>query len=319
MRLELFKQKEDYVYQFRCPFCGDSKKNKLKARGYFYRQKYGMSFQCHNCSTSISFSNFLSRFDTALFKDYRLELFQEDHGKTIKDDYSKFKSNTVFPDKKVITLPSIESLSDSHTAKKYVKSRKIPEKFWLDLYYAEDFLSFADATFSGHGKKLIKNDIRLVIPFYSKDGILQGVQGRSLTNSQVRYITLKASDESQKIFGLDRIDFNKQITVVEGPIDSMFLDNAVATMDGTLFSIIERLGRYDYVFAYDNTPRNKEIIKNMQKTINMKEKIVVWPNYVHEKDINDMVLSGLNAQSLVESNTYKDFEATLKFTAWRKI
>ena len=42
---------------FRCPICGDSKKNKLKKRGYFYR-KTG-TFYCFNCGTSMTGYDFL--------------------------------------------------------------------------------------------------------------------------------------------------------------------------------------------------------------------------------------------------------------------
>ena len=35
-RLDNFKEKKTNLYNFRCPYCGDSQKHKSKARGYFF-------------------------------------------------------------------------------------------------------------------------------------------------------------------------------------------------------------------------------------------------------------------------------------------
>ena len=58
-RLQKFKRVKPDLYNFRCPICGDSKKNKSKTRGYLYSVKADMNFRCHNCGASMTFSNFL--------------------------------------------------------------------------------------------------------------------------------------------------------------------------------------------------------------------------------------------------------------------
>jgi len=72
-RLLLFKRKNEGLYNFRCPFCGDSQKSKTKARGYFYQKRTDLFFRCHNCGESTTFSNFLKKLDGVLYKDYALE------------------------------------------------------------------------------------------------------------------------------------------------------------------------------------------------------------------------------------------------------
>ena len=78
-RLEKFKRVKADLYNFRCPICGDSKKHKNKARGYFYQVKTNTNFKCHNCGASSSLNNFLKQIDTTLHKQYVLEKFKEGH------------------------------------------------------------------------------------------------------------------------------------------------------------------------------------------------------------------------------------------------
>jgi hypothetical protein len=190
---------------------------------------------------------------------------------------------------------------------------------WERLYYTDDFLSFCDELFPEHGKKLPRGDERLVIPFWDGKKILQGVQGRTLSNSEIRYITIRAREDMTKVFGLDLIDFTKPINVVEGPIDSMFLKNSLATMDSALYRVIETIGDHDYVFIYDNEPRNKDLLKTLRKTINMGRKVVIWPSSIKEKDINDMVLAGHTIHKIIEERTFQGPRAMLEFETWSKV
>ena len=82
---------------------------------------------------------------------------------------------------------------------------------------------------------------------------------------------------------------------------------------------IDKWGIGNPVWVYDNEPRNSEILSRISRVIEMGQKVIIWPSTIKEKDINDMVLSGLNVQSVIESNTYSGLEAKLKFTTWKKI
>ena len=134
-KLHKFSQKKEDLYNFRCPLCGDSQKNKVKARGYIYKKKNNYFFMCHNCGASTSFYNFLEKVDPGLLKEYTLERYKHDDSRNIsntKPDFSAFKTETpTF--KKSLSIPTIASLPTGHFARDYVENRKIPNEVF-DYY-----------------------------------------------------------------------------------------------------------------------------------------------------------------------------------------
>ena len=309
-RLQKFKRVKSDLYNFRCPICGDSTRNKNKARGYIYSVKNNTNFKCHNCGASLSFNNFLKELDTSLHKQYTLEKFKEGHtGRNfvVEEPVFDFKK-PVF--KKSLDLPKA---STNHIAKEYLENRKLdPEKF----YFADKFKEWTNTqkqTFDTIGR----DECRIIIPMYDKDNNLIGFQGRSLVPNSVKYITVMLDEEAPKIYGLNTIDEKLPVYVVEGPFDSTFVNNSVALCgsDGD----VRCLEGSSIVFVYDNEPRNREIVNRISKCISRGESVVIWPSGVVEKDINDMVLSGLNVMDVLKSNTYSGLEAKIKFNNWKKI
>ncbi|MEC9064006.1 MAG: DNA primase, partial [Pseudomonadota bacterium] len=118
-------------------------------------------------------------------------------------------------------------------------------------------------------------------------------------------------------FGQDRIDYDEPIYIVEGPFDSTFIQNSVA-MAGSDVDI-RTLGWGNYIWVYDNEPRNREIVNRISKSIDRGDKVVIWPKNIQEKDINDMSLAGHDVQKVVESNAYHKLEATLKLNDWKRV
>jgi predicted RNA-binding Zn-ribbon protein involved in translation (DUF1610 family) len=321
-KLQRFTKKKDDLYNFRCPLCGDSQKNKLKSRGYVYRKKNDYFYMCHNCGASTTFYNFLKQVDESLLKEYQLERYK--NGDTGNNNYPKpvfeeFKAEApTF--KKSLELPSIDSLPEAHFAKNYVQQRRIPETFHSQLYFAEDFAAFIQ-NLGIEKEGLHKNDPRLVIPFYDKEKNLVAIQGRALGESKLRYITLKLHDDNKKVFGLDKINEEELIYVLEGPIDSMFLENAIATADSNLESITNVLDKSKVVLVFDNEPRNKEIVSKMEHAIDSHFNVVVWPEMIEEKDVNDMILSGFSPdeiQDIISKNTFVNLRAKMEFVSWKK-
>ena len=309
-RLQKFKRVKTDLYTFRCPLCGDSQKNKNKTRGYIYRVKNNTNFKCHNCGASSSFNNFLKKMDATLHKQYTLEKFRDGHtGKNFVVEEPKFDfKKPIF--KKSIDLPKASS---NPVAAEYLRNRKIdPNKF----YYADKFMEWTNTqkqTFD----TINKDESRIVIPMYDKDKNLIGFQGRALGKSFTKYITVMLDEGAPKIYGLDTVNQKLPIYVVEGPFDSTFINNSVALCgsDGDL-------GYFkgsDVILVYDNEPRNREIVNRISKCITRGERVVIWPNGIIEKDINDMVLSGLNVMDVLKSNTYSGLEAKIKFNNWKKI
>jgi len=322
-KLQRFAQKKEDLYNFRCPLCGDSQKNKTKSRGYVYRKKNDYFFMCHNCGASTSFYNFLDRVDPTLVKEYALERYK--NGDTNNSNYPKPELQEIKQEtpkfKKALELPTIDSLPEIHFARSYVVQRQIPKAFQSQLYYAEDFKQFCESL--GIEKDgLHEKDKRLVIPFYDKEKNLIAIQGRSLGESKLRYITIKLHDDNPKVFGMDRIDEEKLIYVVEGPIDSMFLDNAVATADSNLESITKLYDKSKVVLVFDNEPRNKEIVMKIDEAIEKHYNVVIWPEMIESKDINDMVLEGFSPdeiQDIISKNTFVNLRAKAEFINWKKI
>jgi len=322
-KLQNFTQKKDDLYNFRCPLCGDSQKNKSKSRGYVFRKGNNYFYKCHNCHVCISFYNFLDKVDSELLKEYQLERYKD--GNNNKTDhkaptFEEFKTKPVF--KKALPIPNIESLPEEHYAKAYVRSRKIPEQFYQTLYFAEDFKKFVqDLKIPKDG--LQDDDPRLVIPFYDKDKNLISFQGRALGESKLRYITVKMDEESVKVYGLDRIDEEKKIYVTEGPIDSMFVDNCVATADANLPSITRIFDKSRVVLIFDNEPRNKDIVKKMEESIEEHYQLVIWPEMMEGyKDINEMILDGFTTdeiQDIIDNNTFVNLRAKMEFIKWKKV
>jgi len=311
-RLEKFKRVKANLYTFRCPICGDSKKSKNKTRGYIYSVKANTNFKCHNCGASMSFNNFLKQLDPAIHKQYSLEKFKKGNtGRNFVVDEPKF--NFEAPKfKQKINLPKA---SENPTADGYLSGRKLDSN---QFYYAEKFKEWVN-TIKPTFDDTKYDEARIIIPLFYNQNLI-GIQGRSLdfnNPKSVKYITVMFNDDAPKIYGLDNIRTDASVYVTEGPFDSTFICNAIAMCGAD--ADISNWGISNPVYIYDNEPRNREILNRIDKTINSGEKIVIWPSNITEKDINDMVMSGLDVQTVIESNTYSGLEAKLKFTTWKKI
>jgi transcription elongation factor Elf1 len=319
-RLDKFAKKKEGLYNFRCPYCGDSQRTKSKARGYIYQLKNDHNFKCHNCGTSRTFTNFLKDLDTVLYDQYVMERYKEGTtGKRSQTKTPEFNFEKPNFSKKSFDLPTIAELNKEHLARKYLEHRKIPNNYLCELYFCEKFKEWTNTqkhTFD----KVEHDEPRIIIPLINK-GEIFGFQGRSLNkNSKVKYITIILNDTPPKIFNLDKPDYNKTVYVVEGPIDSMFLDNSIA-MVGADIDKMFFLSNFetDFVMVYDNEKRNKQIVDRMEKAIEMKFPIVIWPNDLKEKDINDMILAGIDASKIIKENTYMGLEAKAKLIGWKRV
>jgi transcription initiation factor IIE alpha subunit len=309
-RLQKFKRVKADLYNFRCPICGDSQKNKNKTRGYLYPVKNNTNFKCHNCGASLSFNNFLKEIDPTLHKQYIMEKFKEGHtGKNFVVEEPKFEFvKPVF--KKKLDLPKA---SEVPIAREYLEKRKLnPEKFYFTDKFKE-WTNIQKETFNTIGR----DESRIIIPLYDLESNLIGFQGRALGPSPNKYITVMLSNESPKLYGLEKVDSSKTIYIVEGPFDSTLVENAIAMCGSDVD--IRSFGWSDYIWVFDNEPRNREIVKRISKTIDRGDKVVIWPNNIKEKDINDCVLAGLNVMNVLKSNTYSGLEAKIKFNNWKKV
>jgi transcription elongation factor Elf1 len=322
VRLDKFTRKGDYLYNFRCPICGDSQTNRNKARGYVFAQKGGLFYKCHNCSASMSLGNLIKHVDSTLYKEYCLDRYKagetgrkahKDHGFVFKP--VRFGSNRDDNFKGVLT--KLTTLSEDHEAVRYVKSRKIPKEKYENLFLVED-ISSMKVFAPEYEEKLTTHEPRLVMPFYNEQNELIGFSCRALREEKQRYIVIKLK-ETPMLYNLNHIDKEQIVYVTEGPIDSLFLPNAVAVGNSNLKEALKYLTG---TLIYDNEPRNKEIVREMKSSIEANASVCIWPKTIKEKDINEMIMSGRTQNEILDTinkNTFSGAQALLEFNNWKMI
>lgn len=323
--LRNFKKKNEYLWNYSCPVCGDSKSNKLKARGYIYKYKTGLNVKCHNCGHSTNIGNLIKYVDPNLYKEYVLENYKEGAApRSAHKDAAIAIPEIIKPqelsDSLLEPLKRIDQMPIDHPAVKYIKSRKIPSKHWHLLYYCSKFKKFVNSIKFKFTSE--ENDTpRLIIPYFNNHGKCFAFQGRAFGNEEPRYMTIKVDENQENIFGLDRVNFAKRIYIVEGPIDSLFIPNCIAVSGSSFTSQTIKSLMSNATVVYDNEPRSKEITKLLNKSINAGYSVCIWPDSVEEKDINEMILAGRTSEDileLIENNTYNGIEAQVRFNQWRK-
>ena len=314
--LQKYKKVKNGLWTFRCPYCGDSKKNKNKTRGYIFQVKGDHVFKCHNCGITRSFSNFLKDHVPHVYDEYVMERYKEGTiGKNVpKPDLTQFIYKPKF-EKRTVDLEPLSCLNNFHVARKYILGRGIPENKLDRLYYCPNFKEWTNTqkhTFSDTSN----DEDRIIIPLNDTDGNLIGFQGRSLSpNAKMRYITVMLNEDAPKLYGLDHINKNETIYIVEGPLDSFFLENSVAMCGSDVD--IRSFGWSDYIWVYDNEPRSRQITDKISKSIDAGDSVVIWPKTIKEKDLNDMVTSGINVKNVIQSNVYQGLKAKLQLSSWK--
>jgi len=327
-RFEKFQRKNDYLFNVRCPLCGDSKRNKSKMRGFIFKKGTRMIYHCHNCGAGMSLGNLIKELDATLYREYTMENYKSGQinntstvKKTIDIKPPKFDKVDI---KQYEHAERCDTLHSEHFCVKYLKLRKIPQKMYNKLYYCEDFNKFCEEIRPNNDKK-ITADKRLVIPFYDEYNELIAVSGRALENSddKLRYVTMRTNDSQDKlIYGLDRIKISEKVLLVEGPIDSLFLNNCLASGDANLSLTAKSIPSENLTLVFDNEPRNKEVVKMIDSAVKSGQNVVIWPDSMIGKDINDFVLNGLTIdeiESIISNNTFSAIQAKLKFNMWKKV
>ena len=227
-RLQRFSKKGDYLWNFRCPFCGDSKKSKSKARGYVYRTKNDLFYKCHNCSKGTNLGNLILEVDESLYKEYLVERYKEGstangRGGNVKNPEFNIDTKIVFIQKDILSKhKSFRELGQDHPAVKSMGNRLLPQSRYNDIYLVHKFFTWTNELIPNKFKDLTNDHPRMVIPFRDANGKVFAYQGRAFGEEQPKYITIVLDQNNQKIFGLDRVDDSRNIIIVEGPIDSFF-------------------------------------------------------------------------------------------------
>lgn len=321
-QLPRFAWKSDKVANCRCIICGDSEKSRTKARGYFFPNKQTYLYKCHDCGIALPMVAFLQRHSRPLYNEYVMERFRE------QDNTPRQRPAVSIPPptRTLVVHPDMHQLSaaqlpaDMSGIIDYVVERKLPKSAFTKLYGTTRAHSFL-APLVGDKAERVKDGLPyLVIPLRFTNGEWYGAQFRLLTRKE--YITFRWGHEQLRVFGLDALDLTQHIYIVEGPLDSLCLPNAIAMCGSDLCGGLDTLTRSaidltNYTLIWDNEPRNSQITSFVARAVERGMSVVIWPDGL-PKDLNDMYASGYSVMSLVNKHTYQGLGAELELQRWRK-
>jgi transcription elongation factor Elf1 len=324
-QLKGFTKVSNNLWKFRCPLCGDSEKNSNKKRGYIYEKEGTYRFHCHNCGQDKKFSGLLYEMDSELYNDYR----KENALSSLKDDIiddSLFKQSRQFPKKveKDKYLIPIAETDINNPGREYLLSRNVPESSFKRVYWTKHYDLLINESFGEKYESIKKPTSGLVFPLFAKvDDAYSciGYQYRTIDKEcpkAKRFMTC-ATEGLQGLYGIEHVDFTKQIYVVEGPIDSLFLPNCIAVLTSSVW----RASIPSAIYINDCEPRNKSVMEQVKKCISLNYKTVMLPEEYTSLDINDIInkykITQSELESLVLNNVYQGLYAKVKFSKWNKI
>ena len=325
-----FKQVGNNLWNFRCPICGDSERKATKKRGYIYLKDNSYRFHCHNCGKDMALKNFLYNVSPELYKEYTAEtLFgklKQDDTETIQQECMKQSKCIKINQEKYLT--NLTELPDDHPAIVYVRDvRRIPRIRWNRIHWTENFQELINEHFGDKYKNSNLPTTGIVFVVHAFASKVSGIENIPVIGYQLRSVDPNCPKskrfvtciESQKtgVYGIEHIDWSKQIFVTERPIDSLFIPNCIAVMTSALY----RVKIDDAIYVNDCEPRNKEIVKQIERAINQGCRVTLLPEKYFSLDINDIVckynLSENDLVLLLKSNTYQGVGAKIHFSNWR--
>lgn len=322
---ERFKIQKDDGNEFqavlRCPFCGDSQTDPRKRRGYiFNKDASGLLYYCHNCHKSAGFSELLRQLDGAMWSQYRLTKFSEFKHRA-KVAAPQKPEKTVVPDI-FSSLKAVTDLRKNHPARVIIENRMIPGDILKDTYYAPRFFKWTRE----HSNKFANpamdssDHSRWIIPWYAEDGSIIGYQARAFGVESPKYYTMMLDKSAPKVYGLERVDWSKRVYVLEGPIDSMMVENGIAVGDGALHRF--KTDRAPVTYVVDCENRNPHVLDEYRKLIKADRELVMWTPEWTFKDLNEARCAGwsrLDIKKYLDDNTKSGWSALLQLNAWAKV
>lgn len=313
---------------FRCHICGDSQTDKYKKRGWFYEDKGQLRYGCFNCGYNKPFRTYLKEEHPDRYREYLFERRKEEGSvRETPKETNLEQFNKVIPviKKKVIEdfATRCDMLPEGHPALTYMQSRKIPTDKLKLFWFTMDWRGLTNKVVPGT-YQVVDKEPRIVIPIFDDNGEISAMQGRALRKAEkIRYITIKASEDSNKVFGLERVKPEDDIFYLEGPIDSVFIDNALAIVGGNM-SLAEAPYKNKRVWVLDNEPRSKDTCKRIKNLIEAGERVVLWDEcQFTSKDVNDMILKeGASIKEIndyLKNNIVSGIKAKMRFGKWKRV
>ena len=288
---------------FRCPFCGDSKKSSTKKRGHYSISK-GV-YHCFNCDCSMSGLKLLEHLSGNSFEDIKTEYIKlklksgVSFGQTVIERSTEKTNISILNSLKPIVKQEWRNpLTDE--ARAYLEKRRI-----FDSPFISNRKFYSVSSKSGINYILIPWTLNSVEYYYQ----LNDFQHRDAAGR--KYIFPRKTEKP--LYGLDQIDLTwPYIIVFEGVYDSLFVKNGVCSGGKCLTEyqqnlLAERYPNHEIVLAFDN---DKAGLTSMSKIIAenpTKFKYFKWFNRLtKEKDINEYVLSTGNPLAFSDKNSLEN-------------
>ena len=317
-----FKWLSNTVANFRCPFCGDSSSNSIKARGYLFPKQQMYLYKCHRCAVSLPFGAFLKRLSRSLFDEYIMEKFDRTAPPLPEPELRYVRSDVRFTNhSQVLQLSALTLPVALHDVRMFVRDRRLPEIALQRLYGTSHARTWLTSLVGPEKAARVTDGMPyLVIPLRLPDKTWYGAQLRLITRKE--YITFRWGHDALRTFGLDAWNPDALTYCVEGPLDALCLPNAIAFCGSDLLGGLERMKENDTpvkdrVLVWDNEPRNSQIAKHLAQAITLGERVVVWPRGL-PKDVNDMLKADLDPTRIVSQYTFKGIAAQLEYGQWHK-
>lgn len=282
-------------FSFSCPYCGDSEKNTKLKRGNIYFKSFG--FHCFNCGKHTSVYSLLKdynnilRVDLSTFIGLKNVYTEELELKGIHNNQNILDSHI---DELLLPKNELES------SLKFISVDGTPAERFLKNRMQHDFNRFAYE--SG------KIDHLIIYNLTSNNKVF-GFQKRALDNKiKNRYASYKLSgiynemkkeineevtnlDHLSLIFNIMNVDYNKKITIFEGPLDSFLFPNSIA-LSGIHKNLNVDIEKKRFWLDNDKIGREKSI-----ELLESGEEIFLWHRFLKDydikkeiKDLNDLIL-----------------------------
>lgn len=319
-----YKRLPGNIYNFSCPLCGDSTRNKLAARGYVYLFKGEPFYKCHNCAESLPLIAFIRRVSPETYATLQLDRFRDHESKPVQVDNIAPKSPDVITSIETFILP-VSELPDDNEAKVYLRRRCLTDEQMADIFYVPDCRDLA--YLSSSADRAFRNrkepERRILLPYRNEKRELVGFSLRAIKEDSLRYLTLKMPGyEGDLVFGLDRLNTSQRIYFFEGQFDSLFVRNAVACGGTSLRPTLQSFPYTKKTVIFDNQPRNKDVVNIIEGIVNDGYEVCILP-HEYQKDINGMIIDGQISRDfvkeLIDTHTTSGLEAMLKFNMWRRV
>jgi hypothetical protein len=291
-----------------CPYCGDSTTDDTKKRGNIFWDT--LQYHCYNCSHHTNIHT--------LFKDHGIKFSNSEDAFTVID-YIQQNKTKINPDDtlKHAVMSSVEEYAVSvEDFKRFFRAKPIEPGDWIWFQLkarllhnrAEEFLY----TEKGH---------RLWILNKTNTGKIMGAQTRKMKGYGTRYLTYDLSklysemgkeleleptllanmNKASTLFGIMQVNFQRPLTIFEGPLDAKFMHNSIALATaGRTTDEFDQMASVRYLFDNDKTGRSK-MIEKLKKG----KPVFMWTKFLKDnnldkyniKDLNELILKCFELKS----------------------